>query len=209
MKHIYFVSENVSKYNEIENYLRKSNLNNSNNSIQLQMIKPEFEIQEIQSLDRQEIVLKKLNDAFIETKNNLDVQKETWIMVEDTSLCIDKMGGFPGAFIKYYLQSLPINSISHANCGSNATSYVTLGICKYLNDLDNDIVEDNILSPRVFDGFIEGVITEPRGTNGFGYDPIFRPNGSLITNAEMSMDEKENFNPRTIGFQKVINFLMT
>lgn len=207
MKHIYFVSENVSKYNEIENYLRKSNLNNSNNlnnSIQLQMIKPEFEIQEIQSLDRQEIVLKKLNDAFIESKNNLDVQKETWIMVEDTSLCIDKMGGFPGAFIKYYLQSLPINSISYANWGSNATSYVTLGIGRCVFSSDNT---SSLISSRVFEGFIEGVIVEPRGKNGFGYDPIFKPSNSLITNAEMSMDEKELFNPRTNAFKKVLDFL--
>jgi non-canonical purine NTP pyrophosphatase (RdgB/HAM1 family) len=226
MKHILFVSENVSKYKEIENYLK--NINNINNSnISIQMIKPELEIQEIQSLDRSQIIIRKLQDAYSTIKSLINHQSHnqsynqshnqnilysnegTWIMVEDTSLNIAKMGGFPGTFIKYYLQSLPISSISHANWGSNATSYVTLGICRYLNDLDNDIVEDNVLSARVFEGFIEGVIIEPRGTNGFGYDPIFRPNGSLLTNAEMSMDEKEKFNPRTIAFQKVINLLMT
>jgi len=200
MKYIKFISENVSKYNEIVNYLKK--INNSN--ISIQMIKPEYEIQEIQSLDRQEIVLKKLNDAFIESKNNLDVQKETWIMVEDTSFFIDKMGGFPGPFIKYYLQSLPINSISYANWGSNATSYVTLGIGRCVFTSDNT---SSLISSRVFEGFIEGVIVEPRGKNGFGYDPIFKPSNSLITNAEMSMDEKELFNPRTNAFQKVLDFI--
>lgn len=234
MKHIYFVSENVSKYKEIENYLRKSNLNNSNNSnisIQLQMIKPEFEIQEIQSLDRSEIVIKKLQDAFSSVKSLINHQSqnqnhnqnisrdsngesvgeniggsndETWIMVEDTSLCIDKMGGFPGAFIKYYLQSLPINGISYANWGSNATAYVTLGIGRFVFSSDNT---SSLLSTRVFEGFIEGVIVEPRGKNGFGYDPIFKPSNSLITNAEMSMDEKELFNPRTNAFKKVLDFL--
>lgn len=224
MKHIYFVSENVSKYKEIENYLRKSNLNNSNNSnisIQMQMIKPEFEIQEIQSLDRNEIVIKKLQDAFSSVKSLINHQShnqnqnisrenisgsndETWIMVEDTSLCIDKMGGFPGAFIKYYLQSLPINRISYANWGSNATAYVTLGIGRCVFSSDNT---SSLLSSRVFEGFIEGVIVEPRGKNGFGYDPIFKPSNSLITNAEMSMDEKELFNPRTNAFKKVLDFL--
>jgi len=202
MKHIKFISENVSKYNEIVNYLKK--INNSN--ISIQMIKPEYEIQEIQSLDRHEIVLKKLNDALIVSKNNLDVQKETWIMVEDTSFFIDKMGGFPGPFIKYYLQSLPLNVISYANWGSNATSYVTLGIGRYtFNDIN--IVNNELLSTRVFEGFIEGVIVEPRGKNGFGYDPIFKPNGTHKTNAEMSMDEKELFNPRIIAFQKVLDFI--
>jgi len=211
MKHILFVSENVSKYNEIVNYLKK--INNSN--ISIQMIKPVLEIQEIQSLDRNEIIIRKLQDAFLSIKSLINHQlhnqnilysnEGTWIMVEDTSLNIAKMGGFPGTFIKYYLQSLPVNSISHANWGSNATSYVTLGISRYVFSSDND-TKDNLLSARVFEGFVEGAIIEPRGENGFGFDPIFRPNGSLTTNAEMSMDEKEKYNPRTIAFQKVLDF---
>ena len=219
MKHIYFVSENISKYNEIENYLK--NINNINNSnISIQMIKPELKIQEIQSLDRSQIIIRKLQDAYSTIKSLINYQsnhqnilysnESTWIMVDDTSLNIAKMGGFPGSFIKYYLQSLSINSISHANWGSNVTSYVTLGIGRYV--FNSTQVEkntgDNLVSVRVCEGFVDGVITEPRGENGFGYDPIFRPNGSLITNAEMSVDEKEKFNPRTLAFQKVINLLM-
>ena len=116
MKHIIFITENVSKYKEIQNYISTSNAN-----ISIQMIKPDFELQEIQSLDRQEIVLKKLRDAFIASnslinmQHILDSEKETWIMVEDTSLCIDKLGGFPGPFIKYYLQSLSLSAIANAN----------------------------------------------------------------------------------------------
>jgi inosine triphosphate pyrophosphatase len=212
MKHILFVSENVSKYNEIANYLKK--IDNSN--ISIQMIKPELEIQEIQSLDKNEIIIRKLQDAYSSIKSLINHQlhnqnilysnEGTWIMVEDTALNIAKMGGFPGTFIKYYLQSLPVNSISHANWGSNATSYVTLGIGRYVFSSGND-TKNNLLSARVFEGFVEGAIIEPRGENGFGFDPIFRPNGSLTTNAEMSMDEKEKYNPRTIAFQKVLDFL--
>jgi XTP/dITP diphosphohydrolase len=42
-----------------------------------------------------------------------------------------------------------------------------------------------------FKGEIQGVITrQPRGNKGFGYDPVFRPEGSDLTFAEMSMEEK-------------------
>jgi inosine triphosphate pyrophosphatase len=200
MKHIIFITENVSKYKEIENYISKIGAN-----VSIQMIKPDFELQEIQSLDRQEIVMKKLRDAFsasnslINLQHMLDGEKETWIMVEDTSLCIEKLGGFPGPFIKYYLQSLSLNSIANANWGSKASSYVSLAIGRYS--------ECNQLIANAFEDCIEGLIIEPRGTNGFGYDAIFRPEESKITNAEMSMDEKEKYNPRTLAFKKVIDFL--
>jgi len=200
MKHIIFITENVSKYKEIENYISTSNAN-----VSIQMIKPDFELQEIQSLDRQEIVMKKLRDAFsasnslINLQHMLDNEKETWIMVEDTSLCIDKLGGFPGPFIKYYLQSLPLTSIANANWGSNASAYVSLAIGRY--------GESNQLIVRAFEDCIDGLIVEPRGTNGFGYDAIFRPEESNNTNAEMTMDEKEKYNPRTLAFKKVIEFL--
>lgn len=207
MKYILFVTENVSKYDEILNYLRS--INNSN--ISIQMIKPDIEIKEIQSLDRNEIIIRKLQDAYSSIKSLINYQhilynnKPIWIMVEDSALNIDKMGGFPGTFIKYYLQSLSVNNISHANWGSTAISYVTLGITRYVCGLDNNI--DNLLSAKVFDGNIEGMITEPRGKNGFGYDSIFRPKGSLKTNAEMTCNEKEKYNPRIIAFSKVIDFL--
>lgn len=200
MKHIIFITENVSKYKEIQNYISTSNAN-----ISIQMIKPDFELQEIQSLDRQEIVLKKLRDAFIASnslinmQHILDSEKETWIMVEDTSLCIDKLGGFPGPFIKYYLQSLSLSAIANANWASKANSYVSLAIGRYS--------ENNELIAKAFEDSIEGLIVEPRGTNGFGYDAIFRPEESNNTNAEMTMDEKEKYNPRTKAFQKVIDFL--
>ena len=200
MKHIIFITENVSKYKEIQNYISTSNAN-----ISIQMIKPDFELQEIQSLDRQEIVLKKLRDAFIASnslinmQHILDSEKETWIMVEDTSLCIDKLGGFPGPFIKYYLQSLSLSAIANANWASKANSYVSLAIGRYS--------ENNELIAKAFEDSIEGLIVEPRGTNGFGYDAIFRPEESNNTNAEMTMDEKAKYNPRTKAFQKVIDFL--
>jgi len=59
-----------------------------------------------------------------------------------------------------------------------------------------------------FEGICEGVILkEKRGFNGFGYDPVFVPTGSLKTFAEIDMIEKSIFSHRKKAMIKLINFL--
>lgn len=60
----------------------------------------------------------------------------------------------------------------------------------------------------LFEGVIEGqIIDTPRGDNGFGYDPIFVPDGYSTTFAEMSSEEKNNISHRALAMQKLIAFL--
>lgn len=60
----------------------------------------------------------------------------------------------------------------------------------------------------LFEGVIFGkLVTEPRGQNGFGYDPIFAPDGYDITFAEMDSAEKNRISHRAIAMQKLIAFL--
>lgn len=61
-----------------------------------------------------------------------------------------------------------------------------------------------------FEGTIHGLIrTEKAGTGGFGYDPIFEPEGYNITFAEMSLEEKNRISHRAIAMEKLIVFLKT
>nr|WP_138728987.1 non-canonical purine NTP diphosphatase [Pedobacter ureilyticus] len=61
---------------------------------------------------------------------------------------------------------------------------------------------------HLFEGIIEGTIRSvPSGTNGFGYDPIFQPDGYDITFAEMDMSEKNKISHRALAMQKLIAFL--
>ena len=63
-------------------------------------------------------------------------------------------------------------------------------------------------SEYFFEGTIEGTIrTERSGTKGFGYDPVFAPEGYDITFAEMSMDEKNHISHRAKAMEKLIAFL--
>lgn len=59
-----------------------------------------------------------------------------------------------------------------------------------------------------FEGKVEGAIrTERTGTEGFGYDPVFEPEGCGSTFAEMSRDEKNTRSHRARAFEKMIAFL--
>lgn len=59
-----------------------------------------------------------------------------------------------------------------------------------------------------FEGVVEGTIrTELSGVEGFGYDPIFEPNGYDITFAEMRLEEKNKISHRGIALKKIIDFL--
>ena len=60
----------------------------------------------------------------------------------------------------------------------------------------------------VFEGKIDGKIsTKPKGSNGFGYDPIFIPEGHEKTFAEMSIKEKNTMSHRKIALMKLESFL--
>jgi XTP/dITP diphosphohydrolase len=60
----------------------------------------------------------------------------------------------------------------------------------------------------LFEGICEGkIINEKKGSLGFGYDPIFVPNGATKTFAEMSFEEKNKFSHRTKAAEKLVAFL--
>lgn len=70
------------------------------------------------------------------------------------------------------------------------------------------IVGKNI--EKVFEGRVEGKILEnPRGTNGFGYDPLFVPKGFTKSYAEMSIEAKNQLSHRAEAMKKAVEFLKT
>lgn len=60
-----------------------------------------------------------------------------------------------------------------------------------------------------FEGVITGVITKtPRGNGGFGYDPVFCPDGYMRTFAELGDDVKNSISHRAIAVEKLLDFLI-
>jgi len=59
-----------------------------------------------------------------------------------------------------------------------------------------------------FEGIVEGeIIEQKRGDSGFGYDPIFRPNGFETTFAEMNLKDKNEISHRGRAVKKLVNYL--
>jgi XTP/dITP diphosphohydrolase len=112
----------------------------------------------------------------------------TPLIVDDTSFSIDALNGFPGPYAAYVLHSI----------GNE-------GILKIMMDVKNRnahfttvIAFADEQGIRHFPGTIHGrIVTAPRGSNGFGYDPIFEVDGRTL--AELPHSEKCRISHRALA----------
>lgn len=123
---------------------------------------------------------------------------------EDTGLEIDALGGAPGVDTAHYAgpeRSAKANNakvFAHLPANADRSARFRTFICLLLNGEEH-----------LFEGRCEGTIsTELRGTEGFGYDPIFIPTeGDGRTFAQMSGAEKRQFSHRARAMAKLQDFL--
>ena len=122
---------------------------------------------------------------------------------DDTGLEVEALNGAPGVY-----------SARYAGDAHNSEANMQ----KLLSDLEG--IENRKAQFRtvfaliidgkdhLFEGIVKGVITKSRrGTSGFGYDPIFIPEGYTQTNAEMGNELKNKISHRALATNKLCNFL--
>ena len=121
---------------------------------------------------------------------------------EDTGLEIDALNGKPGVHTAHYSGSRdPRSNIDlvlkqMGETPHRSARFRTI-ICLILND-----------EQHIFEGICEGIIRfEPSGTEGFGYDPIFQPDGFDETFATLSADIKNSISHRGKAMQQLLEFL--
>jgi XTP/dITP diphosphohydrolase len=122
---------------------------------------------------------------------------------DDTGLEIVALNGKPGVY-----------SARYAGVDKNAEANMNLVLSELENESNRKAqfrtVITLILNEKtvLFEGIVKGEIcTEKRGTDGFGYDPIFIPEGQSKTFAEMTLTEKNQQSHRARAFEKMIEFL--
>lgn len=122
---------------------------------------------------------------------------------EDTGLEIDALNGAPGVLSARYageqkLADDNMTRVLHEMEGQeNRQAHFRTVISLILDGKEYQ-----------FTGVCTGtILTERRGGKGFGYDPIFVPDGAKKTFAEMDMAEKNQFSHRAKAFQQLITFL--
>lgn len=182
MSKICVVTGNKHKFKEISEIAKEY-------GIELEMCEG-FKL-EFQASDLEEIVLKSVMLAYIYLNRP--------VLVEDAGLFIEALNGFPGPYSNYVYRTIGI-----------------AGILKLLSDVENRracfkssvaLVHNN----RVFisTGKVCGTISRtPRGSGGFGFDPIFIPEGETRTFAEMSIHEKNLYSHRAKAVKKVFEALL-
>jgi XTP/dITP diphosphohydrolase len=143
------------------------------------------------------------------------------VIVDDSGLTIDALGGFPGPYSSYVEDKLGIERVWELAREESDRSAAFRGVIAYCDgesfeatpepvddgrrgqDIDTDErasattdeqVEGESLPVRLFEGVVPGTIVAPRGDGGFGFDPIFEFDGQTF--AEMGTEEKNAISHR-------------
>ena len=176
-------------------------------------------LQEVSSMISNQIKIISLkdiscNEDIIESKNTIKgnaILKANFIknnygydcFADDTGLEVDFLDGKPGVYSKRF-------------AGKNATDKLNMQKLIMCMEESNNrsarfktVIALNINNElTTFTGICEGeILTKKRGSNGFGYDPIFLPKGYTKTFGEMDMTDKNKIGHRSKAVNKLITYL--
>lgn len=189
MRTLIFASNNAHKLSEIRNLLENI-----------------VEIQSLKDIN--------LEGDIPETSDTLEgnaTQKAEWIynrigqdcFADDTGLEVEALDGAPGVYSARYAGegcsfADNVNKLLKAMDGqTNRKAHFRTVIC---------FIENG--EKHYFEGIVNGTIIEKgSGNMGFGYDPIFVPDGYDISFAEMPLDEKNKISHRGLATQKLVEYL--
>lgn len=127
-------------------------------------------------------------------------------LADDSGLCVDGLGGAPGVYTADWAEGPDGRDFDKAmkrvcqalQIAGSDTSWSARFVCTLVLAWPDGHDE-------VFEGSVEGVIVCPgRGTQGHGYDPIFRPTGSDLTYGEMDRWEKNQTSHRARAFASLL-----
>jgi XTP/dITP diphosphohydrolase len=123
-------------------------------------------------------------------------QVKTCCFIEDSGLFIDALSGFPGVYSQYVYRTLGCNGILRL-LDTNRKAHFTSVIAYHTT-------EETLL----FRGDVEGEIAEAEGgEKGFGFDPIFIPEGESQTFAQMSTEQKNLYSHRGKAFKMFLKHI--
>jgi XTP/dITP diphosphohydrolase len=129
---------------------------------------------------------------------------------DDTGLEVDCLGGAPGVYSARYAEMTNDRRTDEPASTANIRKLLQ-GMHKVQNRKARFrtiillIMEGK---EYAFEGVVQGeILTTPRGSGGFGYDPVFVPEGHDKTFAEMSLEEKNTISHRALAVSKLTDFL--
>ena len=149
-----------------------------------------MDLPEIQSLDLEEVLGGKAREAWRTLRQP--------VIVEETGLELAALNGFPGPLVKWMLEAIGAEGI--------ARTAIVLGdpraraICVLMwTDGKRSVVARGETAGDL--------VLPPRGDNGFGWDPVFRPSGEVLTYGELTDEEKDRIGHRGKAWRKLLSRL--
>eukprot|EP00744_Colponema_vietnamica_P003755 GILI01005703.1.p1 GENE.GILI01005703.1~~GILI01005703.1.p1 ORF type:complete len:189 (+),score=36.62 GILI01005703.1:50-616(+) len=122
------------------------------------------------------------------------------VIVEDTSLCFNALGGLPGPYIKWFLEKTGHEGLNNLIAAyEDKTGYAQ---CIFA------FSEGPGHEPLTFVGKTDGTIVPARGPHNFGWDPVFQPAGYDQTYAEMASELKNTISHRYRSLSKLKDYLL-
>jgi XTP/dITP diphosphohydrolase len=180
-KVVFFATGNINKFNEARSILSPYGF-----AVAMLRVKGD----EMQSDSLKEIAKTSAVNAF--KRSRLP------IFVEDAGLFIDALSGFPGPYAAYVYKTIHNSGILRLMenvADRHARFQSVIAYC-----------DETLCEPECFDGESNGEITQTerkqQGKSAFGFDPIFQPNGSSKSFAEMTIEEKNAFSHRAMAIRK-------
>ena len=126
-------------------------------------------------------------------------------IADDSGLCVDAIGGKPGVYTARYAPNRDfdigmdklLKELNDTNPQNRAAHFSCVIVIAYPDG-----------AYKAFEGRVDGnIATQKTGEAGFGYDPIFIPNGYTRSFAEFSSEEKNKISHRGRALQKFIDFI--
>lgn len=125
-------------------------------------------------------------------------------LADDSGLCINALNGRPGIYsARYggenlsYEEKIQMLLDELKNEEDRTACFITSAVC---------VLDDSYYI--ALEGKVNGkIIEKPRGIDGFGYDPIFQPEGYNITYAQMTLEEKNSISHRALAIKKMKTIL--
>lgn len=154
------------------------------------------------------------HEELAETRDTLEgnaLQKAEYVFTkfntpcfaDDTGLEVEALNGEPGVY-----------SARYAGLQRNSDDNMALLLSNLANQSNRKAQFKTVITymdkdgAHSFIGMIKGIITaKPIGTQGFGYDPVFMPEGSEKTFGQMSLEEKNGFSHRAKATSQFVSFL--
>lgn len=119
------------------------------------------------------------------------------VLVEDTCLAFDALGGLPGPYVKWFLEAVGPEGLHRMLAGFEDKGGAAL--CTLAFHAGGDA------EPVVLQGVVRGRIVAPRGASGFGWDGVFEPDaGGGRTYAEMDPVAKNSISHRSVALKMLV-----